>query len=147
MLILWRSLLIILCCLGVLICYPYYADGAITIMLTCAGVTFAIMIVLTIITKAIVIGQSHIFNVFFDAVMVITLLFVLLNIFLQLDGKTPYMRIKKGIYPTSQEIEVGLENIGLSKKKKTFEKLHTNINQLTKDLSQVKYLIPKEHKD
>ena len=147
MLILWRTLLIVLCCLGVIICYPYHADGAITIMLTWAVITFFIMLGLTIITKAIVIGKNHIFNVLFDIVLVIVFLYILLNIFLQLDGTTPYMKIKQGIYPNSNEIIVGLENLGLYKKSKEFETLQNNINQFTKDIGQIKYLIPQEHKD
>lgn len=147
MLILWRTLLISLCCFAVLICYPYYADGAITIMLTWAIVTFFVMLGLTIITKAIVLGRSHIFNTLFDITLIAAFLYILLNIFPQLDGSTPYMRLKKKVYPTSQEIEVGLENLGLNKKKKTFEELQNNINEITEDLKQVKTLITQEHKD
>ncbi len=147
MLILWRTLLISLCCFAVLICYPYYADGAITIMLTWAVVAFFVMLGLTIITKAIVLGRSHIFNTLFDITLIATFLYILLNIFPQLDGSTPYMRLKKKVYPTSQEIEVGLENLGLNKKKKTFEELQNNINEITDDLKQVKTLITQEHKD
>lgn len=147
MLILWRTLLIALCCLGVLICYPYYVNGAVTILLTWAAITFLVMAALTIIIKAINLGKSHIFNALFDIILVIGFLYVLLNIFLQLDGETPYMRLKKGVYPTTQEIEVGLENLGLSKKKKAFEKLQSNINQFTENLGQVKTLIYKENKD
>lgn len=147
MLILWRTLLISLCCFAVLICYPYYADGAITIMLTWAVVAFFVMLGLTIITKAIVLGRSHIFNTLFDITLIAAFLYILLNIFPQLDGSTPYMRLKKKVYPTSQEIEVGLENLGFNKKKKTFEELQNNINEITEDLKQVKTLITQEHKD
>ena len=147
MLILWRTLLICLCCFGVTICYPYYADGALTIMLTWAVIAFFIMLGLTIITKAILLGRSHIFNSIFDIALVIGFLYILLNIFPQLDGTTPYMRIKRGVYPTAQEIEVGLENIGLTKRKDAFNKLHNEINDISKDLSQVKTLILQEHKD
>ena len=147
MLILWRTLLIILCCLGVMVCYPYYADGAITTMVTWAAVTFVVMAVLTVITKIILLGRNHIFNVFFDIVLIIAFLYILLNIFLQLDGKTPYMHLKKGIYPNSKDIAVGLEHLGLSKKEKVFEKLQINVDEFTNDLGQVKTLISKEHKD
>jgi len=147
MLILWRALLIALCCLGVMICYPYYADGAVTIMLTWAVIAFLIMAVLTIITKAIRLGQSHIFNALLDIALVIAFLFVLLNIFIQLDGTTPYTRLKQGILPTSEEISVGFENLGLTERKEAFEKLHDNINEFTKDIGQVKTLIQQEHKD
>ena len=147
MLILWRTLLIGLCCFAVLVCYPYYADGAITIMLTWAVVAFFIMLGITILTRAIMLGRSHIFNSLLDITLVVAFLYILLNIFPQLDGKTPYMRLQKKVYPTSQEIEVGLENLGLNKKKKTFEEFQNNITEITEDLKQVKTLITQEHKD
>ena len=147
MLILWRTLLISLCCFGVVICYPYYADGAVTIMFTWAVIAFFIMFALTIVTKAILLGQSHIFNALFDIVLVIGFLYVLLNIFPLLSGKTPYMLLKKQIYPTIQEIEVGLENLGLTKRKEALEQLQQNISGITNDLKQVKDLIKQEHND
>ena len=147
MLILWRTFLIILCCIAVLICYPYYANGAITIMLTWAIITFFAMLVLTIVTRAIVLGRSHVFNTLFDITLIVVFLYILLNIFPQLDGTTPYMRLKKGIYPSSQEIEVGFQNLGLTKRKKTIEELQNDINEITNNLKQVKTLITQEHKD
>lgn len=147
MLILWRTLLISLCCFAVVICYPYYADGAITIMLAWAAIAFITMLILTIITKAILLGRSHVFNTLFDIALVIGFLYVLLNIFPLLSGKTPYMLLKKKIYPTTQEIEIGLENLGLTKRKEALEQLQKNINGITNDLKQVKELISKEHKD
>ena len=147
MLVLWRTLLISLCCFAVVICYPYYSDGAITIMFTWAVVAFFIMLALTVITKAILLGQSHIFNTLFDIVLVVVFLYILLNIFPLLGGKTPYMRLKKQIYPTMQEIEVGLENLGLTKRKEALELLQRNINDITNDLKQVKELIKQEHND
>ena len=147
MIILWRTLLIILCCFAVVICYPQYEDGAITIMFTWATIAFFIMIALTVITRAILLGQSHIFNTLFDIALIIGFLYVLLNVFPLLNGKTPYMLLKKKIYPTIQEIEVGLDNLGMSKRKTNLEQLQQNINGITNDLKQVKNLISKEHKD
>ena len=147
MIILWRTLLIILCCLAVAVCYPYYADGAVTIMITWAGIAFFIMLALTLITKAIVLGRSHIFNSLLDIALIVGFLYILLNIFIQLDGSTPYMRIKKHIYPTSQEIEIGLANLGLTENKDAFYKLQENISEVTNNLEQVKTIISKEHKD
>ena len=147
MLILWRTLLIVLCCLIVMICYPYYADGAMVMMLAWTVATFAVMATLTVITQTVFLGQSRIFNILFDIVLVIVFMYILLNIFLQLDGKTPYMHIKKGVYPTAQEIEVGLENVGLSQKKKTFRKLQNNVDKFTEGFNQINPLITREHKD
>lgn len=147
MLILWRTLLIALCCFAVTICYPYYTDGAMTIMFTWALLAFFVMIGLTLITKAILLGRSHIFNSLFDIALIAGFLYVLLNIFPLLDGSTPYTRLRKHIYPTMQEIEDGLENLGLTKKKDALEKLRGDITEITKDLNQVKTLISQEHKD
>ncbi len=147
MLILWRTFLISLCCFAVIICYPHYADGALTIMFTWAVVAFFIMLILTIVSRVILLGKSHIFNSLFDIALVIVFLYILLNIFPLLDGKTPYMRLKKKIYPTTQEIETGLENLGLTKKKEALEQLQNSIDTITNDLKQVKTLIKQEHKD
>ena len=147
MLILWRTLLIILCCLAVTICYPYYANGAITIMLTWAAIAFFIMLLLTVITKAIYLGKNHVFNSFLDIALIIGFLYILLNIFPQQDGTTPYMRIKKGIYPNAEEIGVGLESLGFTKREETLKQLQNNINDIDFDFSRVKNLIPQEHKD
>ena len=147
MLILWRTLLISLCCFAVVVCYPYYANGALTIMFTWAVIAFFIMFALTIMTKAILLGQSHIFNALFDIALVIGFLYILLNVFPLLSGKTPYMLLKKKIYPTMQEIEVGLENLGLTKRKQALQQLHQNITGITNDLKQVKDLIKQEYKD
>ena len=57
------------------------------------------------------------------------------------------MRIKKHIYPTSQEIEIGLANLGLTENKDAFYKLQENISEVTNNLEQVKTIISKEHKD
>lgn len=147
MLILWRALLIILSCLAVAICYPYYANGAITIMLTWAAIAFCIMALLTVITKALYLGKSHIFNSFLDIALVICFIYILLNIFPQQDGSTPYMNLKKGIYPNKQDIQIGLENLGFTKRKESLEQLQNNINELTSGLNKIKTLIPQEHKD
>ena len=57
------------------------------------------------------------------------------------------MRIKKHIYPSTDEIEVGLENLGLTKRKNALEQLRTNITEISQDLDQFKTLITKEHED
>ncbi len=147
MTILWRTFLLALCCFAVIICYPYYADGALTIMATWTLVAFFIMLFITIITKAILLGRSHVFNSLLDIAMIIGFLYILLNIFPLLDGSTPYMRIKKHIYPSTDEIEVGLENLGLTKRKNALEQLRTNITEISQDLDQFKTLITKEHED
>ena len=121
MLILWRTFLIALCCFAVIICYPNYANGALTIMFTWAVVTFFVMLILTLVTKALYIGKTHVFNSLFDIALVIGFLYILLNILPLIDGKTPFMRIKKGIYPTAQDVNKGLENLGLTKKEENFK--------------------------
>lgn len=147
MLILWRTFLICLCSFAVIICYPAYAKGALTVIFTWAVVAFFIMLILTLLTKAIYIGKSHIFNSFFDIALIIAFLYILLNIFPLSDGTTPYMRIKKGIYPSKQDITTGLENLGLTQKDKALEKLQQNIGEISVDINQVKTFIVKEYKD
>lgn len=147
MLILWRTFLIALCCFIVIICYPNYANGALTVMFTWAVIAFFIMIILTLVMKALHLGKNHIFNSFLDIALVIAFLYILLNIFPLIDGKTPFMRIKKGIYPTKQDISKGLENLGFTKKEENLEKLQQNIGEISVDINQVKTLILKEHKD
>ena len=147
MIIIWRTILIGLCCFAVAICYPYYANGAFTIMFAWALIAFFIMLILTLITRAIILGRSHIFNTLFDIALVIGFLYVLLNIFPLLDGKTPYIHLKKKIYPTSQEVEIGIENLGLTERKKDLDYLQEEIGEITNDLKQVKHLITQEHND
>ena len=57
------------------------------------------------------------------------------------------MNLKKGIYPNKQDIQIGLENLGFTKRKESLEQLHNNINELTSGLNKIKTLIPQEHKD
>ena len=130
MLILWRAFLIAVCCFAVIICYPNYANGALTVIFTWAVVAFFIMLILTLITKAIQLGKSHIFNSFFDIALVIGFLYILLN-----------------VYPTKQDISKGLENLGFTKKEENLGKLQKNIDEISIDIDKVKTLIFKEHKD
>ncbi|MBO4706976.1 MAG: hypothetical protein J5594_00215 [Elusimicrobiaceae bacterium] len=147
MLILWRAFLIAVCCFAVIICYPNYANGALTVIFTWAVVAFFIMLILTLITKAIQLGKSHIFNSFFDIALVIGFLYILLNILPLSDGTTPFIRIKKNVYPTKQDISKGLENLGFTKKEENLGKLQKNIDEISIDIDKVKTLIFKEHKD
>ena len=147
MIILWRTLLIIACCFAVIICYPHYANGAITIMITWAVIAFFTMLGITLIAKALLLGKSHVFNSLLDIAIIIGFLYILLNIFVQIDGTTPYNRIKKNIYPTSQDIRNGLKNIGLNENKKALNQLQQNINEVSNNLEKVKTIITKEHKD
>ena len=147
MLILWRAILITVCCFAVLICYPAYAENALTIMLTWAGMAFIIVTILTILFKALLIGKIPFFNTLFDIVFVIAFLYVLLLIFPQIDGKSPISKLKKGQYPTMQEIDKGLAKLGLKTNKETAQELQQGINQISNNVNEVKTLILKEHKD
>lgn len=147
MLILWRACLIFLCCIAVMICYPYCTDKALTIMYTWAGMAFVIVIFLTWLSKILIVGKSHIFNTIFDMAIIIGFLYVLLNIFPQLDGQTPYKRLKKGRYPTLQEIDVGLANFGFTTRKETIKELQNNFDEIKGNVNEVKTLILKEHND
>ena len=147
MIILWRTLLIIACCFAVMICYPHYADGTITIMITWTIIAFFTMIGITLITKALLLGKSHVFNSLIDVAIIIGFLYILLNIFIQIDGTTPYMRLKKNIYPTSQDVKIGIKNLGLNENKKALNQLQQNINEVSNNLEKVKTIITKEHKD
>ncbi len=95
MIILRRGVLIALCSLAVMVCYPNYPDNTSGIVLTMAGIAFAITTILTLILEVLVIGRIKIVNFFLDIALVIAFLYFLLNIFPQLDGKTPYSKIKK----------------------------------------------------
>ncbi len=147
MLILWRTFLIILCCFIVIICYPNHARGALTVMFTWAVVAFFIMLILTLITKAIHLGKNYIFNSLFDMALIVGFLYILLNIFPLINGKTPFMYLKKGIYPTKQDINKGVRNLKFTNKEKNLEELQQNIGEISVDINQVKTLIMKEHKD
>ena len=147
MLILWRTILIILCCFAAIICYPDYANGALAIMLTWAVIAFFIMIGLTVATRAVLIGKSHIFNTVFDVAFVIAFLYILLNIFPLKNGKTAYTYIKKGVYPTMKDIDTGLAKLGITEQKDIITQIKKDINQIGNDLSEVKTLVVEEHKD
>lgn len=145
MLILWRGLLITLCCFAVIICYPHYGDNAIRIMVTWAGIAFVITTVLTILFKALLIGKWHFFNTILDIVIVILFLYVLLNIFPQISGKSPYSRLKKGKYPTAADIDTGLANLGLKTRKQTINELQQGIDEVSSDINEVKTLFLQEY--
>lgn len=138
MLILWRGILIALCCFAVVICYPFYGDNAIKIMVTWAGIAFVITTILTILFRALLIGKWHFFNVILDVAIVILFLYVLLNIFPQINGKSPFSQLKKGIYPSSADIDVGLANLGLKTRKQTMKELEQGINIVSQDINEVK---------
>ena len=147
MVVLWRTLLIVLCSVAVMICYPNYPEEANKIVWTLAAIAFLIMLVTTIILHILVIGRIKIFNILLDCVLIVVYLYFLLNIFPQLDGKTPYSKLKKGIYPTSQDIDNGLYNLGLSKKSNTLQEFQEGIIEVSDNVNEVKDLILKEHKD
>lgn len=147
MLILWRGILIALCSLAVMVCYPNYPDNASTIVLTLAGIAFAISTVLTIVLDILVIGRIKIFNIILDIALVVFFLYFLLNIFPQLDGKTPYSQIKQGKYPSKSDIDRGLYNIGLSNKENTLQDLEKGLVEVSENVNEVKTLIIKEHKE
>ena len=147
MLILWRTILIILCCLATLICYHDYSNGAIAVTITWAVIAFFIMIGLTVASRAILIGKSHIFNTIFDILFIIAFLYILLNIFPLKGGKTPYTYIKKGIYPTMKDIDAGLAKFGIANQKDAFTQIKEDISQIGNDLNEVKTLVLQEHKD
>lgn len=145
MLILWRGILIALSCFAVLICYPHYADNAIKIMVTWAGIAFVITVIVTIVSKALLIGKVHFFNTILDIAIVILFLYILLNIFPQLNGKSPYSRLKKGIYPTANDIDTGLKNLGLRTREETMDELKQGIDEVSNNINEVKNLIIQEH--
>ncbi len=147
MIILRRGVLIALCSLAVMVCYPNYPDNTSGIVLTMAGIAFAISTILTLILEVLVIGRIKIVNFFLDIALVIAFLYFLLNIFPQLDGKTPYSKIKKGIYPTKIDIDNGLYNLGLSDKPNTLQDIEKGINEVSENVNEVKTLIIKEHKE
>ena len=144
---LWRGCLIGLCCLAVMICYPYYTDKALSIMYTLAGITFFIVMILTWLTRMIMLGRNHIFNTIFDIALIIGFLYILLNIFPQLDGQSPYKRLKQGRYPTMQEIDTGLANFGLNSRDGAIKELQDNFDEFKGNVNEVKTFVFKEHKD
>jgi len=143
--ILWRGVLIALCSLAVMICYPNYPESAKSIVLTWAGISFAITTVLTIIFDILIVGRIKIFNILFDIAIVVVFLYFLLNIFPQLDGKSPYSKLKKGAYPTKSEIDSGLYNLGLSDKENTLQGLESGLMEVSENVNEVKTLIMKEN--
>jgi len=145
MLILWRGILIALCCLAVVICYPYYGDNAMRIMFTWAGIAFVIITILTIVSKALLIGKWHFFNTILDIAIIILFLYILLNIFPQLDGKSPYSKLKKGVYPTSEDIDVGLANLGLRTRKETVGEFKQGLKEASNSIKEVTTLIQQEY--
>lgn len=145
MLVLWRGILITLCCFAVVICYPYYSDNAIKIMVTWAVIAFVLSTILTLLTKALLIGKLHFFNVILDVAIVLIFLYVLLNIFPQISGKSPFSQLRKGIYPTSEEIDVGLANLGLKTRKQTISDFQQGIDVVTDDINEVKDLFLREY--
>ena len=146
-LILWRGVLIALCSLAVMVCYPNYPDSANSIVLTWAGIAFIITTVLTLVLDMLVIGRIKIFNIIFDITLVVVFLYFLLNIFPQLDGKTPYSKIKQGAYPSKADIDNGLYNLGLSDKPSTIQDLQNGLVEVSENVNEVKTLIMKENKD
>ena len=146
MLILWRGVLIALSCLAVVICYPNYADNALRIMITWAGIAFVAVTILTIITKILFIGRVHFFNTLLDIAIVIIFLYILLNIFPQINGKSPYSRLKKGIYPTMNDIDKGLSKLGLRTSKETMQEMKDGVEEVSNNINEVKTLILKEYK-
>ncbi len=147
MLILWRTLLIILCCFAALICYPNYTSGAIAVTITWAVIAFFIMIGLTVASRAILIGKSHIFNTVFDILFIIAFLYILLNILPLKGGKTPYTYLKRGIYPTMKDIDTGLAKFGIVDQKNAFTQIKEDINEIGNNLNEVKTMIIQEHND
>ena len=146
-LILWRGVLIALCSLAVMICYPNYPDHAGGIVLTMAGIAFAIAAITTLVLDVLIIGRIKIVNIILDIVLVLTFLYFLLNIFPQLDGKTPYSKIKKGIYPTKRDVDLGLYNMGLADKPSTIQDLQEGLVEMSENVNEVTTLIMKENKD
>lgn len=146
MLILWRGVLIALSCLAVVICYPNYADNALRIMLTWAGLAFVAVTILTIISKILFIGRLNFFNFLLDIAIVIAFLYILLNIFPQVSGKSPYSQLKKGIYPKTEDIDKGLSKLGLRTSKETVQDMKDGVEQVSNNINEVKTLILKEYK-
>lgn len=146
MLILWRGILIILCCFAVLICYPDYTDNALKIMITWAGLSFLAVTILTIVSKILLIGRIHFVNTLLDIAIVIAFLYILLNIFPQIDGKSPYLRLKKGIYPKTEDIDKGLAKLGLRTSKETIQDVKESVEEVSNNVNEVKNLILKEYK-
>jgi len=145
MLVLWRGILIILCCFAVVICYPYYGDNAIKIMVTWGVIAFVLTAILTFVTKALLIGKWHFFNTILDLAIILTFLYVLLNIFPQISGESPFSKLKRGIYPSSEDIDVGLANLGLKTRKQTMAEIQEGINIVSDDINEVKGLILQEY--
>ena len=143
MLILWRGILIILCCFAVLICYPDYTDNALKIMITWAGLSFLAVTILTIVSKILLIGRIHFVNTLLDIAIVIAFLYILLNIFPQIDGKSPYLRLKKGIYPKTEDID---NKLGLRTSKETIQDVKESVEEVSNNVNEVKNLILKEYK-
>jgi len=146
MLILWRGILIVLCCFAVFICYPNYADSALRITITWAGLAFIAVAILTIVTKALIIGRFHLFNTLLDIAIIITFLYILLNIFPQINGQSPYSRLKKGIYPKMTDIDKGLSKLGLRTSKETIQEVKEGVNEVSNNVNEVKNLILQEYK-
>lgn len=147
MIILRRALLILACSLLVMICYPNYPESAYKIVYTWAGIAFVITLIVTVILDLLVIGRIRIVNVILDLILVVVFLHFLLNIFPQLDGQSPYEKIRKGKYPTKQDIDNGLYNLGLTQKTNTLQGIEKGIIEMSDNVNEVKSLIMKEHKD
>ena len=62
-----------------------------------------------------------------------------------MDGKSPYSKLKKGIYPTAEDIDVGLANMGLRTRKETVGEFKQGLEEVSNNIKEVTTLIKQEY--
>jgi hypothetical protein len=145
MLATWRTFVLAVLSLLVIICYPYYDVFGIATLFIIFTIASSSVILLTMFANILCLSRLKMFNMLFDIVMSAVFLYALLAYIPQEGIARPLDKLSRGIYPTKKEIKYGVARLGLLKQRAAATKeLINNYKELQKKLNQVETIINKD---
>lgn len=113
MIILWRTLLLVILHIGVLVLFPNYpASAPLTVLILFAS-SFISMLILSAIFSILWLSRSMAFMALFDFLMVVSIGVMLLLITPQSNNESPADKLMRGKYPTITDVQTGWSSFKL----------------------------------
>lgn len=106
-----RFFLLIICCAGVLICWPQYNKQGLSFMLMAFCLWTCLIILLSIFINLFALYKVELLHRLISLVFMVVLMGSLLYFFPLEDGQTPVLRMQNNQWPTLQDMQKGLNKL------------------------------------